>query len=129
MSRFSDPEPATAHGASLVRGRESDVLSADGAREFVDLALRGRVVVLSACSSNTGVVLRGEGVMSLARAFFQPSPLIGTAQLPLPLQALSALTFVSNFAFSSDSAIRPRPPAPKITIGVLKADSTFFSAL
>ncbi len=40
-------------------------------REIVDLALRGRVVVLSACSSNTGVVLRGEGVMSLARAFFQ----------------------------------------------------------
>ncbi len=40
-------------------------------REIVDLGLRGRVVVLSACSSNTGVVLRGEGVMSLARAFFQ----------------------------------------------------------
>jgi len=28
-------------------------------------------VVLSACSSNTGALLRGEGVMSLARAFFQ----------------------------------------------------------
>ncbi|MFY9823387.1 MAG: CHAT domain-containing protein [Thermoanaerobaculia bacterium] len=40
-------------------------------REIVDLDLRGRVVVLSACSSNTGVVLQGEGVMSLARAFFQ----------------------------------------------------------
>ncbi len=40
-------------------------------REIVDLDLRGRVVVLSACSSNTGAVLRGEGVMSLARAFFQ----------------------------------------------------------
>jgi hypothetical protein len=32
-------------------------------------------------------------------------------------------------AFNSDSAIRPRPPAPKITIGVLKSFSTFFSAL
>jgi len=32
-------------------------------------------------------------------------------------------------AFNSDSAISPRPPAPKITIGELKADSTFFSAL
>jgi CHAT domain-containing protein/tetratricopeptide (TPR) repeat protein len=40
-------------------------------REIVDLALDGRVVVLSACSSNTGALLRGEGVMSLARAFFQ----------------------------------------------------------
>jgi len=34
-----------------------------------------------------------------------------------------------EFAFNSDSAIRPRPPAPKITIGVSKANSTFFSAL
>ncbi len=40
-------------------------------REIVDLELDGRVVVLSACSSNTGALLRGEGVMSLARAFFQ----------------------------------------------------------
>src|SRR6185295_5043481 len=40
-------------------------------REIVDLHLDGRVVVLSACSSNTGALLRGEGVMSLARAFFQ----------------------------------------------------------
>lgn len=40
-------------------------------REIVDLHLDGRAVVLSACSSNTGVLLRGEGVMSLARAFFQ----------------------------------------------------------
>lgn len=40
-------------------------------REIVDLDLDGRIVVLSACSSNTGATLRGEGVMSLARAFFQ----------------------------------------------------------
>jgi CHAT domain-containing protein/tetratricopeptide (TPR) repeat protein len=40
-------------------------------REIVDLGLDGRVVVLSACNSNTGALLRGEGVMSLARAFFQ----------------------------------------------------------
>ncbi|HEY0554653.1 MAG TPA: CHAT domain-containing protein, partial [Thermoanaerobaculia bacterium] len=40
-------------------------------REIVDLDLQGRVVVLSACSSSTGALLRGEGVMSLARAFFQ----------------------------------------------------------
>jgi CHAT domain-containing protein len=40
-------------------------------REIVDLDLKGRVVVLSACSSSTGALLRGEGVLSLARAFFQ----------------------------------------------------------
>ena len=40
-------------------------------REIVGLDLEGRVVVLSACSSNSGALLRGEGVMSLARGFFQ----------------------------------------------------------
>ncbi len=40
-------------------------------REIVDLDLAGRVVVLSSCSTAAGAVLRGEGVMSLARAFFQ----------------------------------------------------------
>lgn len=39
--------------------------------EIAALDLGGRVVVLSACRSATGNVLRGEGVMSLARAFFQ----------------------------------------------------------
>jgi CHAT domain-containing protein/tetratricopeptide (TPR) repeat protein len=40
-------------------------------REIVPLALPGRVVVLSSCRSASGAVLRGEGVMGLARAFFQ----------------------------------------------------------
>lgn len=39
--------------------------------EIAALDLGSRVVVLSACHSATGNVLRGEGVMSLARAFFQ----------------------------------------------------------
>ncbi|RMH16396.1 MAG: CHAT domain-containing protein [Acidobacteria bacterium] len=39
--------------------------------EIVELELDGKVVVLSACSSASGRVLNGEGVMSLARAFFQ----------------------------------------------------------
>jgi CHAT domain-containing protein len=39
--------------------------------EIVKLKLRGRIVVLSACSSASGEILRGEGVMNLARAFFQ----------------------------------------------------------
>jgi CHAT domain-containing protein len=48
--------------------REDGLLQA---REIVDLDLDGRIVVLSACESASGEILRGEGVMGLARAFFQ----------------------------------------------------------
>ncbi|MEM7156103.1 MAG: CHAT domain-containing protein [Myxococcota bacterium] len=41
------------------------------AREIVRLPLDGQVVVLSACSGASGAFVRGEGVMSLARAFLQ----------------------------------------------------------
>lgn len=40
-------------------------------REIVPLHLDGQVAVLSSCRSASGTVLRGEGVMGLARAFFQ----------------------------------------------------------
>lgn len=40
-------------------------------REIAALDLGGRPVVLAACRSASGKVYRGEGVMSLARAFFQ----------------------------------------------------------
>ena len=40
-------------------------------REIVDLDLRGKVVILSACQSASGTILEGEGVQGLARAFFQ----------------------------------------------------------
>ncbi len=40
-------------------------------RDIVGLDLGGKIVVLSACSSASGAVQRGEGVLSLARAFFQ----------------------------------------------------------
>ncbi|HEX5718921.1 MAG TPA: CHAT domain-containing protein [Thermoanaerobaculia bacterium] len=40
-------------------------------REIVELRLGGRIVVLSTCESASGGILRGEGVMGLARAFFQ----------------------------------------------------------
>jgi CHAT domain-containing protein len=50
------------------RGDEDGLLQS---REIADLPLEGRVVVLSACRTAGGSVLRGEGVLSLARAFFQ----------------------------------------------------------
>jgi CHAT domain-containing protein/tetratricopeptide (TPR) repeat protein len=40
-------------------------------REIVPLHLDGRIVVLSSCRSASGTVLRGEGVLGIARAFFQ----------------------------------------------------------
>ncbi len=40
-------------------------------RDIVGLDLAGRLVVLSACRSAGGALLEGEGVMGLARAFFQ----------------------------------------------------------
>jgi len=39
--------------------------------EILKLRMDGKVVVLSTCESARGQILRGEGVMSLARAFFQ----------------------------------------------------------
>jgi CHAT domain-containing protein len=41
------------------------------AAEIASLDLGGKLVVLSSCRSAAGTVLRGEGVMSLGRAFFQ----------------------------------------------------------
>jgi CHAT domain-containing protein len=41
------------------------------AREIEALDLAGRIIVLSACQTATGVIQSGEGVLSLARAFFE----------------------------------------------------------
>ena len=40
-------------------------------REIEGLDLEGRIVVLSACQTASGAIVSGEGVLSLARAFFE----------------------------------------------------------
>ena len=65
-------------------------------REIVNLKLGGRIVVLSGCRSASGVVLGGEGAMSLARAFFQAgaSAVIGSLW---PLRDDDAAAFFDRF--------------------------------
>jgi len=61
-------------------------------REIVGLKLDGKVVVLSACRTAGGSVVRGEGVMGLARAFFQAGAHTVVASLwPLGDEAGAAL--------------------------------------
>jgi len=55
-------------GIVLTAGGEEDGLLQ--VREIVKLDLDGRTVILSACRSASGANLEGEGVLSLARAFF-----------------------------------------------------------
>jgi CHAT domain-containing protein len=60
--------------------------------EIVGLDLSGRLVVLGACDSAAGQVLRGEGTMSLARAFFEAGAhTVVASQRPLPDRETSRL--------------------------------------
>jgi len=67
------------------------------AREIVNLDLKGRVVILSACSSASGTVLEGEGVMGLARAFFQAGA-VGVVGGLWPLRDAEAARLVDDMA-------------------------------
>jgi CHAT domain-containing protein len=66
-------------------------------REIVNLDLEGTVVFLSACSSASGPVVAGEGVMGIARAFFQAGApaVIGTLW---PLRDDEAAELAGDFA-------------------------------
>ena len=81
-------------------GRSALVLSPGGEhedgllqiREIVNLDLDGTVVFLSACSSASGPVVAGEGVMGFARAFFQAgAPAVVGTLWPLPDDEAAAL--------------------------------------
>jgi CHAT domain-containing protein/tetratricopeptide (TPR) repeat protein len=65
-------------------------------REIVDLDLAGRVVLLSACRSASGLVVGGEGMMSLAHAFFQAGARAVVASL-WPLRDDEAAAFFDPF--------------------------------
>ena len=65
-------------------------------REIVDLRLDGRVVVLAACRSASGALWRGEGVMGLARAFFQSGANAVVGSL-WPLRDQEAAAFFEDF--------------------------------
>lgn len=66
------------------------------ASEIVSLDLEGKLVVLSSCRTADGTVLRGEGVMSLARAFFQAGARVVVASL-WPLRDDDAETLFEGF--------------------------------
>ncbi|HEX9669554.1 MAG TPA: CHAT domain-containing protein, partial [Thermoanaerobaculia bacterium] len=87
------------------RPERSGVLLAPGARgedgllqarEIVELDLAGDTVVLASCRSASGRVLRGEGVMGLARAFFQAGAHAVVASL-WPLRDDEAEALFSSF--------------------------------
>ncbi len=62
-----DPRDPRRSGLVLAAGLDGDELL--GTDEILDLDLDADLVVLSACDTGRGAVLRGEGVQSLARAF------------------------------------------------------------
>jgi CHAT domain-containing protein/tetratricopeptide (TPR) repeat protein len=87
------------------RPERSAVLLAAGAdaedgllqpREISDLDLAGRVVVLSGCRTAAGKVIQGEGVLGLARAFFEAGAVAVVGSL-WPLRDDEAEVFFGRF--------------------------------
>lgn len=83
-----DTEQPWLSGVLLSSDEGSDEDGDDGwlrPEEIAELDLGGKVIVLSTCNSAAGGWLRGEGVMSLARAFFEAGAhaVVGTLR-PLP---------------------------------------------
>ena len=64
--------------------------------EIESLALNGQIVVLSTCSSASGQIFRGEGAMSLARAFLKAGASVVVATLQ-PLRDDDANFFFDYF--------------------------------
>lgn len=65
-------------------------------REISQLDLAGRVVVLSGCRTASGKVIQGEGVLSLARAFFEAGATAVVGSL-WPLRDDEAESFFGHF--------------------------------
>ncbi len=66
-------------------------------REIVNLDLKGRLVILSSCSSASGTMVEGEGVMGLARAFFQAGAVAVVGSL-WPLRDEEAAALVEDMS-------------------------------
>ncbi|MDX1501351.1 MAG: CHAT domain-containing protein [Thermoanaerobaculia bacterium] len=66
------------------------------AREIVDLDLSGQLVVMAACRSASGELVRGEGVLGLARGFFVAGARTVVASL-WPLRDDDALALLTEF--------------------------------
>jgi hypothetical protein len=73
--------------------------SSDALRDIVGLDLDGKVVLLTACRSASGTVVEGEGVLGLARAFFQAGALAVVGS-PWPLRDDEAAVFMDGFSRS-----------------------------
>ncbi len=74
-------------------------------REIEGLDLDGRIVVLSACQTASGAILSGEGVLSLARSFFEAgaNAVIGSRW---PIRDDDAASLFEAFYSASERALR-----------------------